>query len=336
MRQRPCFIGAIPHKTVFIEGRELKYAKIRGMKTKFLAVMRIGTAGFLLVANSLVHVTPLLVVALIKATIRTPSVRSRCDIWLMALAASWVDVNSLLMDRMTDTHVSVIGLPEPMPEGHFLVICNHISWVDIPVLQKLFNRRLPMLRFFLKSQLFWMPILGLAWWALDFPFMKRYSREQVKRRPALAGRDVEATRKACAKFRHIPVSIVNFVEGTRFDPAKQKKQASPFRHLLKPRAGGTAFTLDAMGETLDTLVDVTLAYPDGHSTLGDLFANRISEIRVHIRLLPIPQEFLHGDYQNDPDFRQRFQDWINTLWLDKDKILDQLLTPAGQFGTPVS
>ncbi len=285
-------------------------------------------AATLLILNSIVHVTPLMVVTLLKLVFRSARLRGPIDRWLMAIAASWVDVNSWMMDRLTDTRITVTGLPAPQPQGHFLVICNHVSWVDIPVLQKLFNHRLPMLRFFLKSQLIWMPILGPAWWALDFPFMKRYSHDQVQRRPELAGRDVEATRRACAKFRHIPVSIVNFVEGTRITPAKQQKQGSPFRHLLKPRAGGTAFTLDAMGETLDTLVDVTLAYPDGNNTLGDLFANRISEIRVHIRLLPIPQEFLQGDYQADPDFRQRFQEWINGLWDDKDRIMDQLLNGA--------
>ncbi len=285
-------------------------------------------AATLLILNSIVHVIPLMLVTFFKMVFRSARLRAPIDRWLMAIAASWVDVNSWMMDKLSDTRITVTGLPEPRPQGHFLVICNHVSWVDIPVLQKLFNHRLPMLRFFLKSQLIWMPILGPAWWALDFPFMKRYSREQVQRRPELAGRDVEATRRACSKFRHIPVSIVNFVEGTRITPAKQKKQGSPFEHLLKPRAGGTAFTLDAMGETLDTLVDVTLAYPDGHNTLGDLFANRIAEIRVHIHLRPIPREFLKGDYQSDPDFRQRFQNWINELWEEKDRTMDQLLNDA--------
>jgi 1-acyl-sn-glycerol-3-phosphate acyltransferase len=208
------------------------------------------------------------------------------------------------------------------PRGHYLVLANHQTWVDIPMLQAVFNRRIPLLRFFLKSQLFWVPLLGLAWWALDFPFMKRYSRQQLERRPELAGRDVEATRRACAKFMHIPVAVMNFVEGTRFTPEKHDKQASPFTHLLKPKAGGVAFVLDAMGPALHSILDVTIVYPGGRPTMLDLFADRVGEVRVSIRERPIPAALLGGDYQNDPAFRERAQGWLNEVWREKDSLVD--------------
>jgi 1-acyl-sn-glycerol-3-phosphate acyltransferase len=203
-------------------------------------------------------------------------------------------------------------------------LANHQTWVDIPVLQAALNRRAPFLRFFLKSQLFWVPLLGLAWWALDFPFMKRYSREQLQKRPELAGRDIQVTRRACAKFMHIPVAIMNFVEGTRFTPAKHDKQASPFRHLLKPKAGGVAFVLDAMGRALHSILDVTIVYPGGRPTLFDLMSNRVGEVRVHIRERSIPAELLGGDYQNDPAFRERMQNWLNEVWSEKDRLIARL------------
>ncbi|NBB91576.1 MAG: acyltransferase [Gammaproteobacteria bacterium] len=299
------------------------------MPDKLIAFLRIAAAGLLLAANSVVHILPLLVVALVKLTIRIAAVTRACDRALAAIAASWIDFNSWLFDSVTSTRIEVEGLPDDDMDGQMLVVCNHQSWVDIPVLQKLFNRRLPLLRFFLKSQLIWVPLLGLAWWALDFPFMKRYTRAQVERRPELAGRDIEATRRACRKFSRIPVAIVNFVEGTRFTPEKHAGQNAPYRHLLNPRAGGVAFTLDAMGETLDTLVDVTIAYPDGRPSLADLFANRVREIRVHVRRLPIPEALRGGEYQKDPEFRQGIQDWVNRLWLDKDAILERLQHAAG-------
>jgi 1-acyl-sn-glycerol-3-phosphate acyltransferase len=193
------------------------------------------------------------------------------------------------------------------------------------VLQAIFNRRIPLLRFFLKSQLFWVPLLGLAWWALDFPFMKRYSREQLERRPELAGRDIEATRRACAKFRALPVSIMNFVEGTRFTPAKHAKQVSPFARLLKPKAGGIAFVLDAMGDALHSILDITIVYPKGRPSMADLFADRIGEVRIEVQQYPIPAELRAGDYQNDPAFRERVQAWINSLWSSKDRTIAELL-----------
>ncbi|MDZ7789786.1 MAG: acyltransferase [Xanthomonadales bacterium] len=298
------------------------------MVKKLLDFLRIAGAGLLLAVNSVVHILPLLLVALVKLIVRIAPMTRGCDHVLAAIAASWIGVNSWLFDHLTDTRVEVDGLPGADMQGQMLVVCNHQSWVDIPVLQKLFNRRLPLLRFFLKSQLIWVPLLGLAWWALDFPFMKRYSRAQIERRPELAGRDITATRRACRKFRDIPVAIVNFVEGTRFTPAKHAEQDSPHDNLLKPRAGGMAFTLDAMGDVLDTLVDVTIAYPDGRPSLADLFANRVGTIRVEIRRLPIPERFRGGDYQNDPAFRRGIQDWINELWEDKDRALARLQPTA--------
>jgi 1-acyl-sn-glycerol-3-phosphate acyltransferase len=205
------------------------------------------------------------------------------------------------------------------------MLANHQSWVDIVVMQKVFNRRIPLMRFFLKRQLFWVPFLGLAWWALDFPFMGRYTPKQVARRPELAGRDVVATRRACEKFGSIPVTIVNFVEGTRFTPAKHAKQGAAYRHLLRPKAGGVAFVLDAMGEGLHGILDVTIAYPGGRPSLADLLAGRVAEVRMHVRHRPIPAGMLGGDYQNDRAFRIRFQQWMNALWQEKDQQLESLL-----------
>lgn len=294
------------------------------MMVKLSDLARIIFGGALLAANSVVHILPLLLVALIKAVLPFTPVRQACNRVLMALAASWISVNSWLLDHFTATRIEVEGLPDEEMAGQMLVVCNHQSWVDIPVLQKLFNRRLPLLRFFLKSQLIWVPLLGLAWWALDFPFMKRYTRAQIERRPELAGRDIAATRRACRKFRDLPVAIVNFVEGTRFTPVKHDTQNSPYHYLLKPRAGGLAFTLDAMGDALHTLVDVTIAYPGGRPSLADLLANRVGEIKVHIRQLPIPDHLRGSDYHSDPEFRHDIQDWINQLWRQKDATLDKL------------
>ena len=211
-----------------------------------------------------------------------------------------------------------------------MVLANHQSWVDILVLQKVFNRRIPLLRFFLKRSLFWVPVLGLAWWALDFPFMGRYSRKQIARNPELGRRDMEATRRACARFRDIPVAVMNFVEGTRFTRAKHDGQGSPFRHLLKPKSGGVAFVLDAMGQGLHALLDVTIVYPGGIPSMLDLMANRVPEVKVLVRERPIPAELVAGDYQGDRAFRARFQQWMNGMWQQKDEDIARLLADTGR------
>jgi hypothetical protein len=123
---------------------------------------------------------------------------------------------------------------------------------------------------------------------------------------------------------------MNFVEGTRFTPAKHAKQASPFARLLKPKAGGIAFVLDAMGGALHSILDITIAYPNGRPSMTDLFADRIGEVRVEVQQYPIPAELRAGDYQNDPAFREHMQAWINSLWSTKDRTIAGLLDTSEQ------
>jgi 1-acyl-sn-glycerol-3-phosphate acyltransferase len=279
--------------------------------------IRVPLVMLLLALNIVLHVVPLFLLTLLKVIVPVRGVRLKLSLALVAIAESWIAVNSRMFEWFTRTRWQLEGLTNLNYRGNYLVLCNHQSWVDIPVLQKIFNRRIPFLRFFLKSQLIWVPLLGPAWWALDFPFMKRYSKETLAARPELQGKDMEATRRACEKFRHMPVSVMNFVEGTRFTQAKHDKQRSPYKHLLRPKAGGVAFVLDAMGDALDAMLDVTIVYPNGPCTMMDLIAGRIRDIRVHVRELPITSE-LRGNYETDKAFRDNFQMWVNAMWDDKD------------------
>lgn len=304
------------------------------MFAKVPSLIRLPLVSILLAINIVVHVTPLFALTLLKLGLPIHRFRRACSNALVAIAQSWIAVNSVLFDTFTRTRWQVSGLDALRMDANYLVLCNHQSWVDIPVLQKVFNRRIPFLRFFLKSQLIWVPLLGPAWWALDFPFMKRYSKRTLDAHPGLKGRDLAATRKACEKFREVPVSMMNFVEGTRFTSAKHAAQSSPYRHLLRPHAGGVAFVLGAMGDALDAIVDVTIVYPVARPDMRDLIAGRARDIRVHVRELPI-DDALHGDYENDAAFRGRFQAWINALWRDKDRLIEcELSTVRAELHGP--
>lgn len=286
--------------------------------------LRATVAGLLVVLNTVLHCSVLFVVALVKALLPVAAIRRPLSRLLILIAESWIACNSWVFDRMSGTQWDIRGL-EGLSYGHsYLVLANHQSWVDIPVLQKVFNKRIPFLRFFLKSQLIWVPLLGVAWWALDFPFMKRYSREQIERRPALRGTDIAATRRACEKFRAMPVSVMNFVEGTRFTERKHAAGKGDYRHLLRPKSGGVAFVLDAMGDALHTVLDVTIHYPLGRPTLVDLLSGRVRRIQVRVLERPIPDAMLGGDYENDSVYRERFQGWINGIWAEKDAQLAAL------------
>ncbi len=287
------------------------------MFATFPYLLRVPLAMLLLALNILLHAVPLFALALVKVIVPLRAARRWLSRALVMIAESWIGVNNLLFELFTRIHWQVEGLDGLRRDGNYLVLCNHQSWVDIPVLQKVFNRRIPFLRFFLKQELIWVPLLGPAWWALDFPFMKRYSAQTLLRHPELQGKDREATRRACEKFRQMPVSVMNFVEGTRFTQAKHDAQSSPFRYLLRPKAGGVAFVLDAMGDALHAVVDVTIVYPQGTCTMMDLIAGRVRDIRVHVRERQIAPELV-GSYDEDPAFRGRVKAWMRALWSDKD------------------
>jgi 1-acyl-sn-glycerol-3-phosphate acyltransferase len=226
------------------------------------------------------------------------------------------------------TEWDVDGIAGLDPKNWYLVNSNHQTWADIFVLQHLFNRRIPLLKFFIKDQLKWVPVMGLAWWALDFPFMRRHSEEYLKQHPEMRGKDQAATRKACEKFALIPTSVMNFLEGTRFTPAKHQRQASPYRHLLKPKAGGIALALNAMGDRFQAILDVTIVYPEGAPNFWEFLCGRLRRVIVRVQILPVPAHLMKSDYSNDAATREAFAVWVRQLWQDKDAQISVLLDGA--------
>ncbi|WP_414433799.1 acyltransferase [Alloalcanivorax venustensis] len=276
--------------------------------------------------NTLLLVTPLYLFALLRLLLPFHAAQVRLSRVLVVIAETWMAINNAIIDLFSQVEWRVEGMDGLARQEWYLMTSNHQSWADILVLQKVTNRRVPSLKFFLKQELIWVPLLGLAWWALDFPFMKRYSRAQLEKRPELKGKDMETTRKACEKYAHYPVSVMNFFEGTRFTEEKHRQQNSPYRHLLKPKAGGAAFTLKAMGGQLHCLLDFTIVYPPGTSrSLLGFLGGDMDRVEVIARRRPIPDWAAQGDYENDPEFRRRIQEWVSEIWAEKDALIESRL-----------
>ncbi|MCP5170266.1 MAG: acyltransferase [Hahellaceae bacterium] len=286
----------------------------------FLPAPLIGVISALLLGiNTVFWCTLLYIPAILKLIIPHKGWRVLCTKVIIWISECWIAFNSGWMKLTQKTRWDVEGLDNLNHEGWYLVLSNHQSWVDIFALQHVLNRKVPFLKFFLKQELIWVPVIGLAWWGLDFPFMKRHSPEYLKKNPHMRGKDLETTRKACEKFRYTPVSVMNFVEGTRFTPAKHERQASPYQHLLKPRPGGTAFVLDTMGDYIHTLLNITLVYPYGRPTFKDFICGRVKEVRMRVEQVQIPAHLLNGNYAEDAEHRENFKQWLHELWLEKDK-----------------
>lgn len=291
----------------------------------FLPKPLIAVISFLgLMINTLVWMLPIHVIALFKL-IPHKKLRERIDAFLPRFPEYWIACNQLWMGLTQKTEWEVINDAQLDHKGWFLVNSNHRSWVDILVLQRILNRKIPLMKFFAKENLKYLPFLGSAWWALGYPFMKRYSKEYLKKHPEKRGKDIETTKRLCKKYSLTPTSVSNFLEGTRFNAQKHKQQNSPFKHLLKPKAGGIAFALHVMGEKFQSMLDVTIVYPQGTPTFWDFISGKMRHVIVSIRQLQIPERFIHGDYQNDPAFREDFQQWVTELWHEKDELIDSLL-----------
>lgn len=244
--------------------------------------------------------------------------RRKIDRAMVWAAENWIQFNSAVLDTVHQIDWQVSDSTALDLNKSYLVVANHLSSVDIVVLQKIFNRRIPFLRFFIKRQLFYFPVIGGVWWALNFPFMNRYSREYLKNHPEKRSTDFDSVRRSCEKLRGEPVSILNFLEGTRFTEEKRAAQKSNFKNLLMPKAGGIGTILGLMGDQFEAIVDVTIFYPQGAPSLWDLLCGRCKQVKVSVRQLPVPQEIVKGNYQADVEIKTLTQNWVSALWEHKD------------------
>ena len=283
----------------------------------------------LLLLNTVVLICPLLVFALLKLVLPGRG-RDYASWAVMWVAETWSEIDKAIFALCIPTKWDIRGVENLRKDTSYLAVSNHQTWVDIPALIESLNRRTPFFKFFLKKELIWVPLLGLAWWGLDYPFMKRYSKAFLEKHPELKGKDLEITKAACELFKRQPVTVVNYLEGTRFTETKRQEQQSPYRYLLKPKAGGVAFVLAALGEQLDALLDVTIVYP-GNQAPGfwALLNGSISRVIIDIQVRELDPALWAGDYENDPAFRQTVQAWVNQVWVQKDQRIEQLRSEIG-------
>lgn len=278
----------------------------------------------LFITDTLAVTIPFYTVAFLKVLVPIDSWRLRCSWLLHRIADIWLYFLDLPQTVFTNTRWVIHGMESLAVTRSCLLMVNHQTWVDIMVLIRLFFRKIPDFKFFVKKELLWLPIIGQAFWAVDFPIMRRHTTEERRKRPELAEEDLEITCRACEKFRDMPVSVFNFVEGTRFRQEKHLVQRSPFTHLLRPKAGGAALVLYAMGEKIQHILNVTIVYPRGVRNFWEFLCGTVEEIRVHVELLPVTRDLM-GDYYHDPCFRRHFQNWLNRLWQEKDRRIDEML-----------
>ena len=298
--------------------------------SRLLAAITLPLSIALTILVTVICSVPIIVAGLIKLLVPIPAVWRSISVFCNFMMYCWCEGLALLLHLNPWIKWDVQGLEGLNKKNWYLLISNHHSWADIVVLCVLFRKHIPMNKYFLKQQLAWVPFIGLACWALDMPFMRRYSRSYLIRHPERRGKDVETTRRSCEKFRSHPTTIVNFVEGSRFTEEKKRETRSPYHNLLPPKAAGIAMALNVLGSQFDKLLNVTLCYPENNTRpFYDMLSGRLTRIVVRINLIPIGEE-LHGDYVNDKNFKRGFQRWLNGLWEEKDRQLTEIMRDKGK------
>lgn len=281
--------------------------------------------------NTVLWSTPLLALAVVKLLMPIRKARLAITRWLMAIGENWVSGNALILGLRRSGTIGARGVADLKRNGWYLLIANHQTWSDILILQTVFNRRIPFLKFFIKQELIWFPVLGIAWWALDMPFMKRYSKSYLAKHPEKKGDDLKATQAACRKFSTTPTSVINFVEGTRFSEEKKERRGSPYDNLLPPRAGGIALAVSSMGSMFDAILDVTVVYPERVVRFWDMCCGDLRPVIIDVVKRPVDAWLLQGDYSTDREYRSAFHRWLRDIWTEKDERIRALRT-GGETG----
>lgn len=308
-----------------------RLAKLRDQSSVLGQAATFGATTGTILGNSLLFGAPLLAAGALKTLTGNP----RADKTVLNIAEHWITTNNYLINHLLPNIDLRVNLPANLsPTGRYILLCNHQSWVDTSVIQYIGQDRLPLTRFFAKHELLYIPIVGQAFYFLDFPMMKRYSKEEIAKNPTLKNRDIEEARRACQQLANKPFTLLNFVEGTRFTQQKRDAQQSPYAHLLKPKAGGLALALAALGEQLDGILDVTIVYPDGVPLYRDLWQGNIRQLGVDMRFVDLPRDLmdnlLAGKFNDDAATKQAMFDWLDDIWQQKDARIEQMLADFAQ------
>jgi 1-acyl-sn-glycerol-3-phosphate acyltransferase len=280
----------------------------------------------LLAVHTIVWCAPLYLLGIIRLLMPNQRARDALAIPMSRIVDGWVATNRIVFRIMGINRTRVSwSLDAPLSRRDwYVVVSNHQGWSDILILQDVLLGRVPPLKFFIKRILLWVPLIGIAMWFLDFPCVRRYSRDEIAANPALRDRDRNAVRAACDLFKRAPTSVLNFLEGTRFTNEKHSAQASPYQNLLTPKIGGIQQVLSALGDRAICVVDVTIVYPSGAPEFWDYLCGRCEPAIVDVQTRELPALEPSDDADVEGTSRAQVRDWADELWSHKDAHIMQL------------
>ena len=269
-------------------------------------------------------IIPVLVLVVFKWLLPISSVRMgiyKVMAWIYRAA---VQMDDWILFRVLKIQLDLTGIDQTYTGDFYLALCNHQSWSDIFILQHLLNRKTPIIKFLVKRELMYLPVVGLICWAYDFPLLNRGNQTIKSPDKSFRMNDSKTLSKSLARFLLSSATIMNFAEGTRFSPLKAKRQKSPYRYLLKPKAGGLIAIYKMMGQELAAVLDFTVVYDSPRPTFWRFIGGKIPRVKVHLDTIlseELKENFGMPESNFDPDC---VAEWINQRWEQKNRKIEHL------------
>ena len=257
------------------------------------------TSTLWVILNLLCGVAILIPVSILNWLIPLPLVSRGCFFLVDAIYRTAVKVDSFWMLKVIGIELSIKG--ELNTDATPVVICNHQSWFDIPLVQEIITGSGPIIKFLVKRELVWVPIIGWICLALNFPRLRR------KKNNDSSLNDFSIIEKATKNHGIASGALLVFPEGTRFTELKKARQQAPYQRLLKPKAGGLKMIKQHV-EGNTKLIDITIDYHKKDVRIWDCLRGDPKKITITI------EHYNLAEIDN-------IETWLNKRWLEKDHIL---------------
>ncbi len=198
------------------------------------------------------------------------------------MVAIWVAGNARLMNWFRWITLEKEYSEKLNDRNHWwLIASNHQSWADIIILQIALHRIAPTIKFFTKRELIWLPVLGFVMWVLRFPYVHRRKSSGRGKKSKFYDKNRASLDRAAEQFSERPLTVLVFLEGTRFTKEKHQQQQSGYRHLLRPKVGGLIYALDALEPKINQVVSLTVVYDGTPPGFFDLMCGQCRKVRVY-------------------------------------------------------
>lgn len=213
---------------------------------------------------------------------------------------------------------------ENIPHGESaFVIANHVFGGDFMVIDYLAKKKgmLGYIRYFIKRQVYHIPLFGWVMYFIGFPALDRNWRQDSGKIKKSISHIIDWS---------LPVWLVSHVEGTRINPkaiAESREftdsmNMPPLNHVILPRYKGFWLTSLALRNShIGYVYDVTMAYYHDEKGFGytpstwDFFLGQMSKFHVHIHVERMP---LSSVPVEDAECAQ----WLYSRFYRKDQLLE--------------